>query len=76
MPELADVTHTMALIYEEKGDLERSFTYGFLSALESRTDFEKWHQCANLATKLARRETAIYCFNRAVKALNKEKDFM
>ena len=42
MPELADITHTMSLIYKEKGDLEKSFMFAFLSAFETRTDSEKW----------------------------------
>ncbi len=42
MPELAEVTHTMSLIYEEKGDLTKAFTFAFLSAIETRTDTEKW----------------------------------
>lgn len=42
MPELADITHTMSLIYQEKGDLEKSFMFAFLSANETRTDSEKW----------------------------------
>ena len=42
MPELADITHTMSLIYQEKGDLEKSFMFAFLSASETRTDSEKW----------------------------------
>jgi thioredoxin-like negative regulator of GroEL len=42
MPELAEVTHTMSLIYEEKGDLAKAFTFAFLSAIETRTDTEKW----------------------------------
>jgi hypothetical protein len=42
MPELADVTHTMSLIYEEKKDYKKAFTYALLSAIETRTDTEKW----------------------------------
>ena len=41
-PDLPDVTHTMSLIYQEKGDLERSFKFAFLSAWDTRTDSEKW----------------------------------
>ena len=41
-PDLPDVTHTMSLIYHEKGDLERSFYFAFLSALDTRTDQDKW----------------------------------
>ena len=74
MPELAEVTHTMSLIYEEKGDLTKAFTFAFLSAIETRTDTEKWKQCAELATKVGHFNQAIYCYNRAVKSLNPEKD--
>lgn len=42
MPDLADVTHTLSLIYIELGDKARAFTYAFLSAIETRTDTEKW----------------------------------
>jgi tetratricopeptide (TPR) repeat protein len=42
MPELAEVTHTMSLIHEEKGDLPKAFTFAFLSAIETRTDTDKW----------------------------------
>ncbi len=52
MPDLADVTHTMSLIYEEKNDKARAFTYAFLSAIETRTDSEKWQHCAKLAQQL------------------------
>ena len=38
MPELADITQIMSLIYKEKGDLEKSFMFAFLSANETRTD--------------------------------------
>ena len=52
MPDLADVTHTMSLIYEEKRDFDKAFTFCFLSAIETRTDSDKWHQCAKLALAL------------------------
>ena len=42
MPENAEVTHTLSLIYQEKGDLAKAFTFGFLSAHETRVDTEKW----------------------------------
>ena len=70
MPDLADVTHTMSLIYEEKGDLEKAFTFCFLSAIETRTDSDKWQQCARLALGIQNHSHAIYCFNRAIKALD------
>jgi hypothetical protein len=76
MPELAEVTHTMSLIYEEKGDFQKAFTFGFLSAIETRTDTEKWKQCAILAVKLGHLNQAIYCYNRSVKTLNPEKDYL
>ena len=76
MPDLAEVTHTMSLIYEEKGDLQKAFTFGFLSAIETRTDTDKWKQCAYSAVKIGHFNQAIYCYNRAVKSLNPEKDFL
>jgi hypothetical protein len=49
MPDLADVTQTMSMIYQEKGDLAKAFTFAFLSALETRVESNKWQQCAQLA---------------------------
>lgn len=69
MPDLADITHTMSLIYEEKGNLDKAFTFCFLSAIETRTDSDKWQQCARLALGV-NLSHAIYCFNRAIKALD------
>lgn len=76
MPELADISHTMSLIYQEKGDLERAFGFALLSANETRTDSEKWLQCADLSIKLVNYKNAIYCYNRAAKALNEETQYM
>jgi predicted Zn-dependent protease len=73
MPELADVTHTMALIFEEKNDLSRAFTYALLSAIETRTDTLKWQQCARLALLQGNEPHAIYVLNRAIKALDKSQ---
>jgi hypothetical protein len=42
MPDLADVTHTMSLIYIETGDFAKAFTFAFLSAIETRVDSGKW----------------------------------
>ena len=70
MPDLADVTHTMSLIYEEKRDYDKAFTFCFLSAIETRTDSDRWQQCARLALTLKNHSHAIYCFNRAIKALD------
>lgn len=75
MPDLADVTHTMSLIYEEKGDLDKAFTFCFLSAIETRTDSEKWQQCARLALGIQNSSHAIYCFNRAIKSLDPISQF-
>ena len=75
MPELADITHTMSQIYQEKGDLEKAFMFAFLSANETRTDSEKWLQCADLSIKLDNYKNAIYCYNRAAKALNEDTQF-
>ena len=54
MPDLADVTHTMSIIYTEMKDYERAFGFGFLSAVETRVDSEKWQNCAKLALTLDR----------------------
>lgn len=70
MPELAEVTHTMSLIYEEKGDLTKAFTYAFLSAYDARKDTGKWKQCALLCCRLGNLNQAIYCYNRAWKSLD------
>ena len=70
MPDLADVTHTMSLIYQEKNDKARAFTYAFLSAIETRTDSEKLQYCAKIALELNRDSHAIYLYNRAIKALD------
>ena len=75
MPELADITHTMSLIYQEKGDFEKSFKFALLSASETRTDSEKWLQCADLSIKLDNYKNAIYCYNRAAKALNEDNQY-
>ena len=76
MPELADITHTMSLIYQEKGDLDKAFMFALISAYETRTDSEKWLQCADLSIKLDNYKNAIYCFNRAAKALNEKTQYM
>jgi cytochrome c-type biogenesis protein CcmH/NrfG len=75
MPELADVTHTMSLIYEEKQDHKKAFTYALLSAIETRTDTEKWQQCARIALSLGRYSHAIYSYNRAIKALEPKTQY-
>ena len=76
MPEEADTTHTMSLIYQEKGDLEKAFMFALISAYETRTDSEKWLQCADLSIKLENHKNAIYCYNRAAKALNEKTQYM
>jgi len=73
MPELAEVTHTLSTIYEEKGDLAKAFKFAFLSAIETRTDTHKWRQCAVLAVNLGQVNQAIYCYNRAVKSLDQSE---
>jgi len=70
MPDLADVTHTMSLIYTELGQKDKAFTYAFLSAIETRVDTEKWQQCAEIALDLGRVSHAVYLLNRAAKALD------
>lgn len=75
MPDLPDVTHTMSLIYQEKKDYEKAFTFCFLSAIETRTDSERWEQCASLALILNKHSHAIYCYNRAIKVLDGLKDY-
>lgn len=70
MPDLADVTHTMSLIYIEMGDFAKAFTFAFLSAIETRVDSGKWQHCARLALRQKHDHHAIYCYNRAVKALD------
>ena len=42
MPDLPDVTHTLSMIYKEKGELEKSFLYALVSAKDTRTDSDKW----------------------------------
>ena len=69
-PDLTDVTDAMSMIYRERGDLSKAFTFAFLGALEIRNDSEKWRYCAELATRLSRPTQAIYCYNRAVKVLD------
>ena len=69
-PDLADMTHTMSLIYEEMNDIDRAFTFCFLSAVEIRTDSDRWRKCAELAIRINHLNPAIYCLNRAFKALN------
>ena len=50
--------------------------FAFLSANETRTDSEKWLQCADLSIKLDNYKNAIYCYNRAAKALNGETEYL
>ena len=76
MPELADITHTMSLIYREKGDLKKAFMFALLSAVETRTDHEKWLECAELSQKLDNFGEAIYCLNRAAKSLSEETEYL
>ena len=41
-PDLADCYDSLSLIYQEMGDMEKSFGFAYLSATETRTDSEKW----------------------------------
>ena len=52
MPDLPDVTHTLSMIYNTKGDLEKSFLYALVSANDTRTDSDKWKQCAEISLEL------------------------
>ena len=65
----------MSLIYQEKGELKKSFMFAFLSASETRTDSGKWLPCADLSIKLDEYKNAIYCYNRAAKALDEETQY-
>ena len=51
MPSLADVTHTMSLIYTELSDYEKAYTYAQMSALSAQKDTEKWQHCAQIAMR-------------------------
>ena len=51
MPSLADVTHTMSLIYTELRDYEKAYTYAQMSALSAQKDTEKWQHCAQIAMR-------------------------
>jgi tetratricopeptide (TPR) repeat protein len=75
MPDLADVTYIMSLIYSEKKDYEKAFMYAWMSAIETRTDSSKWQNCARIATLMGRYSHAIYLLNRAVKALDSKTQY-
>lgn len=46
MPELADAYTTIANIYEEMGDYERSMVFGIMGAYLLKTDVDRWIHCA------------------------------
>ena len=74
-PELDDITQTMSDIYMEKGDIEKSFMFAKLSAVQTRTDASKWLSCAELSKQLSSYKEAIYCYNRAAKSYNEETHY-
>ena len=70
MPALADVTHQLAMCHLELGNLEKALIYAKISATESRTDSDKWQQCADIALRLNQVVLAKKLLNRAVGSLN------
>ena len=66
----------LSMIYKEKGDLQKSFGFAYLSATETRTDSAKWMHCADLAIKLENFKFAMMSFNRAARALNPDTQYL
>ena len=76
MPDLPDVTHSLSMIYNKKGELEKSLLYALVSAKDTRTDSDKWQQCAQISLEIQNYDIAKYCYNRAWKLLNKDTEFL
>ncbi len=58
--------HTLGLIYEEMGHLEKAFSYFLISAHLSKGDLELWNKLTMLAVKLGRRRETIYCLSKVL----------
>ena len=63
--------YSLGLVYEEQGDADRAASYFLIAAhLQARAEGELWRKIAALLVQVdpPRKEQAIYCLTRAIKA--------
>lgn len=58
---------TLALVYEERGDMKKSLNYLMFAAHLDRQDRDLWKRCAELSYMLKNFDDAIYCLTMALK---------
>jgi tetratricopeptide (TPR) repeat protein len=58
---------TLALVCEERGDVEKSLSYLMFAAHLDRMDRDLWKRCASLSYDAGNHEQAIYCLTMALK---------
>lgn len=58
--------HTLGLIYEEMGQLDKAFSYFLLSAHLSKGDVELWNKLTMLAIRLGLGRETVYCLSKVL----------
>lgn len=68
-PSSPEPYYSLGLVYEEEGDPDRASSYFLIAAhLQPRADGELWRRIAALLVQVPKKEQAIYCLTRAIKA--------
>ena len=71
-PNLVDPYHTLGLIYEELGQVEKSLEFFMIAAHLTPKDNTLWKRLAFLSRDAGKPRQAIYCFTKGIKYIYRE----
>lgn len=75
VPDSFEPYHTLGLIYEEQGVMDKAFSYYLIAAHLCKRDPELWHHAGQLALELKRMRDAVYCISRLLRLSPQEDLF-
>ncbi|XP_016420806.1 general transcription factor 3C polypeptide 3-like [Sinocyclocheilus rhinocerous] len=58
---------TLAMIYEDKGDMEKALQFGLIAAHLNPSDWEEWVKLADMSLEQDNIKQAIICYTKAIK---------
>ncbi|XP_014340256.1 general transcription factor 3C polypeptide 3 isoform X2 [Latimeria chalumnae] len=58
---------TLAMIYEDQGDMEKSLQFGLIAAHLNPSDIEEWLKLAEMSLEQDNIKQAIFCYSKAIK---------
>ena len=68
-PSSPEPYYSLGLVHDEQGNSDKAASYFLIAAhLQPRADGELWRRIASLLVQVPRKEQAVYCLTRAIKA--------